>query len=182
MRREEKKNRGEKSPGPQSPSNPHKESAGKERTGEAEKECPSRKWRLRIPVRAAQREKERKRKRENIFIKFMPAPTSARAPVNRFPEDVDQFRLERRRGSRKRKRQKEREKASTKERKNALSPSRRAREPSLHPPSASSSPPTLFFPPSATLSICRSPPIPLNPPSHSFFESPKKCALRAELS
>lgn len=63
---------------------------------EAEKECPSRKWRLRIPACA--------RLKENIFIKFMPASTSARVPVNRFPEDVDQFRLERRREMRERER------------------------------------------------------------------------------
>jgi len=74
----------------------------------------------------------------------MPAPTSARAPVNRFPEDVDQFRLERRRetrerkrengGEEKRERERERESASTRESKDALSPSRRARERTLQPP------------------------------------------------
>lgn len=91
----------------------------------------------------------------------MLASTSARAPVNRFPEDVDQFRLERRRETGERKRELARGRGR------ALSPSRRAREPSsLYPPSASSSPPTLFFlllPPSLSvvLHLSRAPPVSL---------------------
>lgn len=82
--------------------------------------------------------------RKYIYKIHAPASTiRARPPVNRFPEDVDQFRLERRRGMEKRKG----------ERKGSLALSASEREKIfLSPFTASSSPPTLFsFPSSATL-------------------------------
>lgn len=106
--------------------------------------------------------------KENIFIKFMrPRRRSARAPVNRFPEDVDQFRLERRRGMEERKG----------ERKGSRPLGERASEresSSLHLRPLHHRPPFFLFlllPPS----IRRSPPIPRTPSlSLFFFESSKK--------
>lgn len=115
--------------------------------------------------------------KENIFIKFMrPRRRFARAPVNRFPEDVDQFRLERRRGMEERKRGREKERG-----KGSRSLSRTSeREKTFLSPSTALHHRLPFFlflllPPS----IRRSTPIPRPPLSFFFSSRRKKCALRA---
>lgn len=158
--RRERKNERKVAWEPQSPSNPHKEYA----------DPP-------MPVVQMATRNARARvfsQRKYIYkIHARPRWRSARAPVNRFPEDVDQFRVERRRGMEERKG----------ERKRALSPSRasvRAREnpSSLHPRPLHHRPPFFLFlllPPS----IRRSPPIPRTPSlslSLSFFLSRRKNA------
>lgn len=93
-----------------------------------------------------------------------PRRRSARAPVNRFPEDVDQFRLERRRGMEERKGERKGSRPLDER------ASERAREESssLHPRPLHHRPPFFLFlllPPS----IRRSPPIPRTPSLSLFF-------------